>query len=268
VICSHWYETDFQGTKTKTEAKLASLAQKERDFSQDHGGCWLPGADTSRLDQEGMSGGVKISANQRKVEGNLRMSYDMQVLNWRGNSSRLSINTDPDSCPICHRAIQPVDQKWDFLIDEGAKRIVERVLRCPKKDCLHLFIARYNVTTGNPNMFLLDACVPAEVSDYAFAPELHTISPDFCNIYNQAQKAEQLQLTLVCGPGYRKALEFLVKDYVSLLHPAPEDKVKIEKMTLMACIKEYVADPKVKTMAERAAWLGNDETHYVRKWED
>lgn len=24
----------------------------------------------------------------------------------------------------------------------------------------------------------------------------------------------------------------------------------------------------VKTTAERAAWIGNDETHYARRWED
>lgn len=26
--------------------------------------------------------------------------------------------------------------------------------------------------------------------------------------------------------------------------------------------------PDIKEMAKRAVWLGNDETHYVRKWED
>ena len=31
---------------------------------------------------------------------------------------------------------------------------------------------------------------------------------------SQAETAEKYGLTLVCGPGYRKALEFLIKDYV------------------------------------------------------
>ncbi len=26
--------------------------------------------------------------------------------------------------------------------------------------------------------------------------------------------------------------------------------------------------PEIKGMAERAIWLGNDETHYVRRWAD
>jgi len=37
-------------------------------------------------------------------------------------------------------------------------------------------------------------------------------------------------------------------------------------MTLGNCIKGKVNDPNIKTCAERATWLGNDETHYVRTW--
>jgi hypothetical protein len=30
----------------------------------------------------------------------------------------------------------------------------------------------------------------------------------------------------------------------------------------------YIKSEQIKGIAKRAAWLGNDETHYVRKWED
>ena len=36
-------------------------------------------------------------------------------------------------------------------------------------------------------------------------------------------------------------------------------------MSLGNCIKT-IDDERVKMLAERAAWLGNDETHYVRLW--
>jgi hypothetical protein len=36
---------------------------------------------------------------------------------------------------------------------------------------------------------------------------------------------------------------------------------------LGTCIKNYIDDKRVQSCAERAAWLGNDETHYLRKWE-
>ena len=38
-------------------------------------------------------------------------------------------------------------------------------------------------------------------------------------------------------------------------------------MFLGTVIREFVDDQKIKLCAERAAWLGNDETHYERRWE-
>jgi len=38
-------------------------------------------------------------------------------------------------------------------------------------------------------------------------------------------------------------------------------------MLLAACIEKYVKSEQIKQIAKRAAWLGNDEIHYTRKWE-
>jgi len=66
--------------------------------------------------------------------------------------------------------------------------------------------------------------------------------------------------------GLRKALEFLIKDFA--IHEYPDRKSDIEKSQLASVIGQYVTDPNVKSCATRAVWLGNDETHYMRKWED
>lgn len=84
-------------------------------------------------------------------------------------------------------------------------------------------------------------------------------------IYNEAFIAEQGGLLEICGVGYRKALEFLIKDYAIKRHP--DKQGEIEKKMLAACIKDYVSDEKIKKVAIRAVWLGNDETHFIRKWE-
>ena len=94
---------------------------------------------------------------------------------------------------------------------------------------------------------------------------IEEVSPSFCEIYNQAYAAEQMDLDQVCGVGYRKALEFLIKDYLISLNPDKEDKIK--NKLLGNCIKDDVTDTNIKIVSERAAWLGNDETHYVRKWD-
>ena len=73
-------------------------------------------------------------------------------------------------------------------------------------------------------------------------------------------------MSQIAGVGYRKALEFLVKDYCS--SKSPEDAEAIKKTMLGPCIDRFVSDENIKDCAKLATWLGNDETHYIRRWED
>jgi len=114
--------------------------------------------------------------------------------------------------------------------------------------------------------FTLVESLPRTIATSTQAETIQNISPDFTAIFREAETAEQHGLKLVCGPGYRKALEFLIKDYVMKTHPDKADEIK--KQQLAACINNWVTDTRVKQVAARAAWLGNDETHYSRKWED
>jgi hypothetical protein len=115
------------------------------------------------------------------------------------------------------------------------------------------------------------------------------ISNMFIKIYNQALEAECYRLNLICGTGYRKAFEYLIKDYavyiinevkrrsfekcfnvklppfISLIDE--DEKMRILEMPLAKVIREYIDDNYIKELAKRAVWLGNDETHIVRKWE-
>jgi len=56
-----------------------------------------------------------------------------------------------------------------------------------------------------------------------------------------------------------------VKDY--LIRQKPEEERSILSAFLGTCISQRIDDPRIKGSAKRAAWLGNDETHYLRKWE-
>jgi hypothetical protein len=123
-----------------------------------------------------------------------------------------------------------------------------------------------NATSGR--FFRLEATVPTELTEMTFNETIEKVSPDFCSIYRQADKAEKLQLDLVAGPGYRKALEFLIKDYLLATYPDADVQGLIRILQLGPCIENYVKNDKLKQTAKRAAWLGNDETHFVRKWED
>jgi hypothetical protein len=164
----------------------------------------------------------------------------------------------PDFCPVCTYSISPsyilMYDKDDFTS--------ELLCGCPRNECGSLFIAEYR---GNGHYFSLARCYPNNKLTKEFPDEISELSADFCEIYNQAQHAEQEGLDLICGVGYRKALEYLIKDYA--LEISPTDITKIQRMNLQQCVQKYITETTIKEMAERAVWLGNDETHYVRKWE-
>jgi len=92
------------------------------------------------------------------------------------------------------------------------------------------------------------------------------LSPRFCEIYNQALEAEENELDELSGPGYRKALEFLVKDFA--ISRNPESIENIKDIDLSRCINQFIENRRIKTLAEKCAWIGNDLTHYTRKHED
>ncbi len=83
-------------------------------------------------------------------------------------------------------------------------------------------------------------------------------------VYRQAQIAENLNLNEICGIGYRKALEFLIKDYCIENNTNKEENIK--SGNLSDVIKKYIENDTLKQIALRAVWLGNDETHYTRIW--
>ncbi|MFD5853880.1 hypothetical protein ACFWGC_27580 [Cytobacillus pseudoceanisediminis] len=125
-----------------------------------------------------------------------------------------------------------------------------------------MFIAVYE-GSRSPNLV---SCYPYSKVIKDFPEGVQKLSPNFITIYNQAHHAEQEGLELICGVGYRKALEYLIKDFILELYP--EDAPKIQQMPLQQCVQKFISEPIIKDMAERAIWLGNDETHYIRKWND
>lgn len=196
------------------------------------------------------------------------MPIGVQAVVLSGNPIFATVDP-PDGCPICHRSVEP--RLLSASIYDGE---LEVVFRCPHKSCQKVFIARYTFAglsephRQDPQFWRFVGSLPTVALPRVFDEEIKKLSPAFVTIYNQSVTAESSGLDQLCGTGYRKSLEFLVKDYVKTL-PANSGKGdEIERTFLGVCIDKYVTDPRVKATAKRAAWLGNDETHYVKKWED
>lgn len=161
----------------------------------------------------------------------------------------------PNSCPLCKSAI---NASVLYSVNKGNSTTIYTFNFCPA--CEQLFIGTHNPNgdflTGEPNRF----------KEKVFSEQISKLSPQFVKIYNQALAAESSKLDEIAGIGYRKALEFLIKDFC--IHENHENEEEIKNMLLSKCINTYIEQPKIKELALKSAWLGNDETHYVRKFTD
>lgn len=180
----------------------------------------------------------------------------------KGNIENFQINT-PTKCPICGVAYADPPQHSYFISINDDSRFDARVSSiyfCPH--CEHCFLVNYLIgektATG-----MVENIYPNSKQTTNFSKEIQTLSPEFVSIYHEAEIAENSNLTKICGMGYRKALEFLVKDYA--IHQNPELVGEIKLQPLAKCINKYIDVEPIITLAERSAWIGNDETHYVRK---
>jgi len=182
------------------------------------------------------------------------------------HTKEFKVNKIQDFCPLCHTSIKPV-YRYAWVDNKGLQAIFE----CPNENCQKLFIAYYRSPKTDERSkleieYYFSSSEPIRVKGKAFSETITNISNQFGEIYNEAQIAEKRRLTNICGAGYRRALEFLIKDY--LINEKKAEKEEIEQKRLLDCIDQYVDDSRIKECAKKAAWLGDDETHYYRKWED
>jgi len=173
----------------------------------------------------------------------------------------VEIIDSPDFCPLCHFSNVP---KRISSVINYSENLLQIVYQCNNKDCQNLFISYYRRQMPDGYYYMYDL-KPINPKEEEFSKEIKNISENFLEIYNQAIEAESLNLDEIAGIGFRKAIEFLVKDFAVSYNPDDEEKIK--KMFLNKCIEKYIDDQKLKESIKRAAWLGNDEVHYYRKWE-
>lgn len=171
------------------------------------------------------------------------------------------IDRIPDECPICHHGIHVkpiITLSWH---NEG----LEILYKCPRGKCGNAFLGRYRKAFRG-NGYDLSGVAPRLARVMEHPAKVKEVSPDFIEIYKEANEAETRNLLRIAGVGYRKALEFLIKDYC--IEKKAKDADRIKKTNLSNVIDNYVDNEKIKQCAKRAVWVGNDETHYERLHKD
>lgn len=190
----------------------------------------------------------------------------MPGVNARGGGN-VQYDRVPDSCPRCHSAVEPIPVGASMTADSVELDIA---FHCPRRNCSLMFTGEYrqdrNRSTNQiGGEYRLRFITPIDSKKPELPESVANLSPEFVEIYGQALDAESLKLDQISGVGLRKALEFLVKDYCISQHKEHADDIR--KMFLGKCIDDYIDDQNVRSCAKLATWLGNDETHYERRWE-
>lgn len=171
----------------------------------------------------------------------------------------------PEHCPHCGKSISPerihVSDSEDSSSSGDARFVV--TFRCSRSTCKKYFAVEYVFESTSK---------PCIIAEYSYRPpikvklpeNIEKVSPVFVEIYSQATIAEREALDQIAGVGYRKAAEFLIKDYA--IAKNKDDEGKIKTIMLGQVISTYLNDfPKIQALAKSVAWIGNDETHYVRR---
>jgi len=173
----------------------------------------------------------------------------------------------PNSCPHCGTILEPSIRHYhmdEFRTEPSDTDRAILLFQCPK--CYEYFITAYRLESISKNSRELIG----HLLKYTFTPlpivnlpiQLESLSPKFLAIYKQANMSETYGLNEIAGLGYRKALEFLIKDY--LIKIFPENELKIREEFLGPSINR-IDDPTIKHLAQAATWIGNNETHYERR---
>ncbi len=195
------------------------------------------------------------------------MEHTVKMINLINSKDSYMQYEEETVCPICKASISPT-----YLASSLNNREDASIFNaCPA--CHNSFVTYYGVYVSGKatdrNVYYCSTIISSEPNKFfkkSFDKSISTLSPQFDKIYNQALAAESYGLDEIAGLGYRKSLEFLVKDFAIKLHPDSIEEIK--KLMLSPCIKKYIENDQIRTLVERSAWIGNDEAHYVRKQQD
>ena len=168
----------------------------------------------------------------------------------------------PDICPWCDKGISPIPLA-KAKAAEGAE--FGFIVACPV--CKHLFLSLHIIhreywgglssqRISSPSFRLPPSPIPPEIKQHY---------PDFYQIYEQASVAEISGLDKICGMAYRKALETLVKQYLSQQFPDNEEEILNEPLGRSI---GRIPFEKIQNLAKAISWIGNDQTHVVQKHPD
>lgn len=181
---------------------------------------------------------------------------------------------EPNVCPHCHITINPTYVGNNLSKDTDGVECFITSWGCTNSSCLKVFIALYKFTNDSFEFSRYLNGLPKgpdwpkpllDLKSGDIDEEGNPSPSKFIKTYLQSLVAENSGLDELAGMGYRKSIEYLVKDWA--IQNKPEDIEIIKGKWLGQIITDYFAGD-LKDILERATWLGNDQSHYNKLFDD
>jgi len=166
----------------------------------------------------------------------------------------------PMICPHCGIGTDGIFKQHATLELTRALAVVV-TYKCT--DCEHIFLCVYLRNNENPQDSNAVCLYPQAILEQV-NPELREISETFVDMYDAAQRAENVGDTRLAAIGYRTALEYLIKDYA--IKELKENETEVGKKKLIHCIKDYLDDEGLIKSSDVVRILGNDFTHFIQDY--
>ena len=168
----------------------------------------------------------------------------------------------PRICPHCGNGNDSITiDKTVLGMGEDAQALVE-TCKCTLCDRFYLF-ANYRDSSDGVGNATAAFYYPFHISSYQ-NEIISSFSERFIDMYNQALRAESFGDIELAAIGYRSALEILVKDFAKAVSGA--DPEEVAGKTLFSAIGDYLEPKELAAVADVVRILGNDYTHYERKY--
>lgn len=177
----------------------------------------------------------------------------MDILCKTGKAHNFKLDV-PAICPRCGRDLSAIEISTNFFGSanfEDKYAVVAVCQQCKNAiyfDVLHAY--------GSEFATIVNSYPPIQIFDLPAGIE--SLFSDFVRIYCQAAAAEARNYSDICGMGFRKALELLVKQYAIKTYPENEEAICNESLSQTI---SRIQNAKIQTLAKAATWLGNDQAH-------
>ena len=166
----------------------------------------------------------------------------------------------PLECPHCNAyGTATIVAQSNILYDNYMYHLFILQNEC----CSGISQAVYKVRGGRGELIGL---LPVVFATPSLPESLEKISPRFVKLYTQCFNAEQQGCFELAGSGYRNAIEVLVKDFA--INELQASETEVTKKTLAKAIETYLPNINLAQSADVVRVLGNDHTHYERKYDD